>query len=284
MRKLTIKRTKSFVGCLGVMKVYIESADGDTRIDDVLCKKLGDLKNGEEVCFDIGNEGAKIFVIADKLSKGFCNEFYQLEEGEEDIYLTGKNHLNPAAGNAFRFDNNDSQEVNSKRKKSITQGIIVFICVILAGGLFGYGIASTVFDIIGAQEESFRADEMTITLTKRFNEQAAYGYAGAFISNDVEILVLKERFVHMSSSKASAEEYAEKILAYNKFEYEKITNDDLTSYEYTNTAKDGTPYEYHLYCFKTDDAYWQVYFAVKESKAEKYRDDVIKWAKSIEID
>ena len=96
--------------------------------------------------------------------------------------------------------------------------------------------------------------------------------------------MLKERFVHMSSSKASAEEYAEKILAYNKFDYEKVTNDDLTSYEYTNTAKDGTPYEYHLYCFKTDDAYWQVYFAVKENKAEKYRDDIIKWAKSIEID
>ena len=281
MRKLTIKRTKSFVGCLGVMKVYIESADGDTRIDDVPCKKLGDLKNGEEVCFDIGNERAKIFVIADKLSKGFCNEFYQLEEGEEDIYLTGKNHFNPAAGNAFRFDNNDSQEVNSKRKKSITQGIIVFICVILVGGLFGYGIAATVFDIIGAQEESFRADEMTITLTKRFNEQASYLYTGAFVSNDVDVIVRKYGF-DMTSSKYSAEEYAVIVMKHNNFEYKKVTNDGLESYDYTNPK--NTDYEYHLYYFKTDDAYWHVHFAVNKNKAEKYRDDIIKWAKSIEID
>lgn len=283
MRKLTIKRTKSFVGCLGIMKVYIESADGDTKLGESICKKLGDLKNGEEVSFEIESERAKVYVIADQLSTSYCREFYQLEEGDEDIYLTGKNKFNPAAGNAFRFDGNDSKAVQEERNNGIKKGVLVTICAMLIGGCIGYGITTAVFEIIRSQEESFSADEMTITLTKGFNQQAAYGYVGAFVSRDVEVLVLKERFVFMSSTKYSAEEYGEKILG-DKYDYEKVTHDGLNSLVYTNTAKDGTTYKYHLYCFKTDDAYWQVYFAVKENKADKYADDIIEWAKSIEIE
>lgn len=49
MRNLTIKRAKSFVGCLAKMKIYIEDpAAGDTEIGGVSCRRLGELKNGEE--------------------------------------------------------------------------------------------------------------------------------------------------------------------------------------------------------------------------------------------
>ena len=86
MRKLTIKRNKSFVGCLGTMKIYIESAVGaECFINDVPCRKLGTLKNGEEKTFEIDNAAAKVFVIADQLSKKYCNEFYKLP-----LRLTGK--------------------------------------------------------------------------------------------------------------------------------------------------------------------------------------------------
>ena len=76
MRNLTIKRQKSFVACLGKMKVYIEDPmANDLVIKGVYCRKLGDLKNGEEKTFQIGDNAAKVFVIADALSKDFCNEF-----------------------------------------------------------------------------------------------------------------------------------------------------------------------------------------------------------------
>lgn len=55
MRNLTIKRTKSFVACAARMKVYIEDpAAGDTTICGVVCRKLGDLKNGASETFLIG--------------------------------------------------------------------------------------------------------------------------------------------------------------------------------------------------------------------------------------
>ena len=49
MRNLTIKRAKSVVACLAKVKVYIEdSFADDLEINGVRCRKLGDLKNGEE--------------------------------------------------------------------------------------------------------------------------------------------------------------------------------------------------------------------------------------------
>ena len=63
-----------------------------------LCRRLGDLKNGEEKTFLVGESAARVFVIADKLSKNYCNEFYPLPEGEEDVVLTGKNCFNLSAG------------------------------------------------------------------------------------------------------------------------------------------------------------------------------------------
>ena len=49
MRTLTIKRAKSFVACLAKMKVYVEDPTSrEIVINNVPCRKLGDLKNGEE--------------------------------------------------------------------------------------------------------------------------------------------------------------------------------------------------------------------------------------------
>ena len=52
MRNLTIKRTKSFVASLVKMKIYIEDPTSDEIvINNVRCRKIGDLKNGEEKPF-----------------------------------------------------------------------------------------------------------------------------------------------------------------------------------------------------------------------------------------
>jgi len=91
MRNLTITRTKSFVGCLGTMKVYIEDVmGGELNINGFPCRKLGKLKNGATVTFEIPDTATRIYVIADRLSISFCNEFYPIPAGtyngvEEDV-------------------------------------------------------------------------------------------------------------------------------------------------------------------------------------------------------
>ena len=83
MRNLTIKRNKRFSACLAKFKIYVEDYENpDLAIGEVPCRKLGDIKNGEEKTFTVDNGSVKVFVIADLASKDYCNEFYQLPEGE----------------------------------------------------------------------------------------------------------------------------------------------------------------------------------------------------------
>ena len=75
MRDLTIKRHKSFVGCLAKFKVYIEDpASRELTIAGVPCRKLGELKNGQEQTFQIGTEETRLFVISDKFSKDYSKQ------------------------------------------------------------------------------------------------------------------------------------------------------------------------------------------------------------------
>ena len=118
MRNLTIQRTKSFVACLVKMKVYMEDHKVyDTIINDTPCRKLGELKNGEVKTFPVGEEAAKVFVIADQMSKNYCNDYYNLPAGQEDVFLSGRNRYNLANGNAFRFDGTTDEDVLANRKK-----------------------------------------------------------------------------------------------------------------------------------------------------------------------
>ena len=103
MRNLTIKRRKTFVGCLAEIVIYIaDSFSNDFLINDTPCREIGRLKNGEEKTFPITEEETKIFIIADTGNKNYCKTFYQLTSGNEDMYLSGKCVLEIA--NGFHLD------------------------------------------------------------------------------------------------------------------------------------------------------------------------------------
>ncbi len=105
MRNLTIIRAKRFVACLGRMKVYLEDPESrELTINDVPCRKLGTLKNGETKSFYIPEEETRVFVIADRLSKNYCNDYLVIPAGRENVILSGKNSFDPVSGSAFHFD------------------------------------------------------------------------------------------------------------------------------------------------------------------------------------
>lgn len=145
MRKLTIERRKTFVACAMKLKVYIETDGvGDLVINDTPCVKLGTLKNGETQTFEISDKAAKVYVIADKISKNYCNDFYQLPEGSDDISLSGKNKFNLASGNAYVFDNNDNPEAEANRKKGKRIGTVVMVVAIVIGAVVGFLLGSKI--------------------------------------------------------------------------------------------------------------------------------------------
>ena len=149
MRKLNVRRRKAFAGCLGKVKLYIEDENGETVINGTKCRLLGKLKNKESATYEIDNESHKLFAIYDKASKGFCNDFYTISAGEDDVDVTGAAHLNPFQGNPFYFDGVTNPEVlanrekNSKKSKMIM--IPVLICAVILGAVGGYYLSSLIF-------------------------------------------------------------------------------------------------------------------------------------------
>ena len=104
MRSLIVKRNKSFAGFLGKVQVYISDKNGDVDIHGQYCRKLGDLKNGEEKTFTIDTAAATVYVIGDISTKDFCVDAKAIPEGTAEMHLSGKVTLDPQSGNPFIFD------------------------------------------------------------------------------------------------------------------------------------------------------------------------------------
>ena len=287
MRNLTIKREKSFVGCLVKMKIYIEDpTSNEMLINDMPCRKIGDLKNGEEKTFQIDEQKAKIFVIAGNLSKSYCNEYYQLPEGQESIFLSGKNKFNPANGNAFRFDNNESEENIANRKRATRKGMLVLIPAIIVGAV-AYLITSALFLNKTPKPKDFSSNGMTITLTDEFTKADVENYTAAYDSKNVAVLALKEEFTLADGSQNyTLEQYGDLVLQNNNLSSSKIENiEGLTTFEYELTNPDTKDtYKYFSFVYKTNDAFWIVQFATLTENADEYRSKIFEWAKTISFE
>ncbi|MBR5136811.1 MAG: hypothetical protein IKV30_02155 [Clostridia bacterium] len=291
MRNLTIKRHKSFVGCAVKLKVYIEDpTSNELTISKVSCRKIGELKNGEEKTFQVEEEARKVFVIADKLSKDFCNEYYQLPESSEDIYLSGKPKYNLATSNAFRFDDNDSEEVKLYREKKKGIGIAVLIIAAIVGFGAGFIATSGLFDDLfskTAYPKTFTSNGLTITLTEAFDEVEMSSYNVVFDSKHVAVFALEEEFSLMAGLEDyTVRQYLELVIqANNQGNISVKYEDGLYSYVYdaTNPQTKDT-YTYFVYGFKSDDSFWSVQFAVLADEAEEFEEQIIEWAKTIEVE
>ena len=123
MRKLTIKRHKSIVACAVKDLVYIEDyQSSEITIQGVPCRKIGEIKNGEEKTFEIGEEKQKIFIVFELLLKDTFHTSITIEAGQEDVSLSGK-HYYSVSGNPFRFDGVQltEEEMTNQKKKNRTE-------------------------------------------------------------------------------------------------------------------------------------------------------------------
>lgn len=121
MRKLTVKRQKSMIGCAFKVNLYIQDdLSNEVMVDGLTFRKLEAVKNDSECTFEIECEKLILFsAVDDALSKciksGYENpvdvgrvvmDKIVIPEGSEDIVICGKNLFNPLKGNPFVFDRN----------------------------------------------------------------------------------------------------------------------------------------------------------------------------------
>ncbi len=289
MRNLTIKREKSFVGCLTKARIYVhDELTGDTKINGDKCYKLGELKNGEEKNFVIGDEETKLYVVADKLSRNIANEVCFIPAGFENIYLMGECKYNPFGGNIFRFHGMTDPRVLANRKKSSKKyGVLLAVCIIIgvvAGFFSGYEAPTYAKD--GEPYEIVDDSGVVITLTDTFVDSELEGYTFSYSTSDVGVIGVQEPFsIFEGFEDYTIEDYAEMMIRNNKREGSEYTREngvDFIEYTFYN-QEENINYAYLVAMYKTDDSFWAINFAVAEEEYETYRPLFLEWAKSVEF-
>ena len=286
MRNLVIKREKSFVGCLGKFKVYIvDPNSNDLKINKQPCRKLGILKNGEEAAFQIPDEEVQLYIIGDKMTKSFCNEFVKISAGDSDVCLLGKCKYNPFMGNPFRLEGQVDEATKANRKRSKKKALTNLLPWILVGFVFGFcfGFFS---DAALTEPETFEADGMQITLIQEFVEVPYNGFAATYETDDMLVAVTKETKPLSTDLKdITLDEYAELLISSQEEEgivcSDLLTENGLKYFEYQIADGDGT-YYYRDYVYETQDAFWHITFICSnETSWVANITSIPEWAQSV---
>ena len=294
MRRLWITRRKATAACAAKMKVYIEDPEeGELEIDGILCRKLGEVKNDQKKHFSIGTESAKVFVVADRLSRNLYNEFVQIPAGQEDVFLSGRNYFNPGAGNPFRFDGVEQEETLENRKKVSGRGTAIIVTAIivgiLAGAAIGIGAVKSMLGPVPHTVEAtvFDCQGLRITLTEEFAETPVPGYTACYSAGDTAVFLLREGFDAMEGfEELDLNGYGAMILANNRMDQTVTlqTQDGLTVFDQVlSDAQTGTEYYYYCGLFKGTDAFWMVQITTLAEDAAQKVPQFRRWLGSVQL-
>lgn len=227
---------------------------------------LGILKNGETVTFPIGCEAARVYVIADQISKTYSNDCYPLEAGTEDVVLTGKNHFNPGAGNPFLFDGVTDRTVLANRKKSGRKGILI----IVISALIGFGIGMSRTRIVKPQD--FTVEGMTITQ--------------CYVNRDIGVSILQETYSQYPVLEDyTLADYGDAVIWSNGLVDSTLTTyDDFMYFTYTATDDQGNTFCYLATVHEGGNGFWLIQFSTLAEEFAGQESQFLEWAGSVRFD
>ena len=281
MRKVYLTRDKSFVACLAKLNVYVEDANNpEDVIADIPCRKVCKIANGETISFEIPDEETRVIVIADKLSKNLCNDYYRVPAGVSDVEIGGKCTYNPGAGNPFRFHGVTDEDILANRKRSGRKGFITILIAALVGFVIGFvGTMDTWF----VNDKVFKADDFEITLTTQFTEDYENGFH-SFYSKDCSVAVAVFDFEqHADFAPLSEMDFLNLLKMNGGFSVSaELRNlEGLYIVEEQAESEIGDIISYFTVFKKSDDAFFLFEFACENEKYQEYRNQFIDWAKTI---
>jgi hypothetical protein len=251
----------------------------EITINGVPCRKIGEIKNGETKTFQIDDGEQQVFLIADKVSKDYCNAAVTIPEGQEDVSLSGV-HRFVFGSNPFRFDGvQQSEEELAKQKRNGRKGMVIMIAAIILGTVVGFLLTSGLFK---DSPKTFTKGEFQITLTDAFEPAEQAGYFTFYSSKNALVFTLREAKTFFDD--ITLKEYGELVLKANgKTGMQMKQGDGFLWFDYTATPEDEEIY-YIAVCCESEDAFWIVNFATPVSNRDEYMETFLDWARSIEID
>lgn len=292
MRKLKIKRCSSLVGKFGKIKIYINDAESsEIKINNVPCRLLGALKNGEEQTFQVPTKDIRIFAIGGKLTKAVSNDFIDIPAGEDDCSITGIVCFNGSGIPLFRFDGTASSESAANRIRNVKKGWAMHISLFLVGFILAFSLVLGIAHINKTKSNAtFTKNGMSITLGTEFTEENNPLYTACYTSEDVLVVAIRESFSVLSDAgydpqAMSLNDYANFVILNNSIHSaQSKTEQNLTVFEWSaNNSLQNTPLRYMGVVYKTDNSFWIVQFGTQESDYYAYRSQFLKWAASVKF-
>lgn len=283
MRKVYLTRDKSFVGALGKLNVYVEdNVNPETTIASIPCRHVCKIKNGETVSFDITEDAVKVIVIADQLSKNYCNDYYQVPSGVGDVEIGGKCTYNPGAGNPFRFHGVTDEDALANRKRTGRKGIITTIIAVIIGLVIGFAMN---MDTLFEKPKTFSSNSFEITLNTSFDDTYDDGHY-YFASKDVSVVATVFRYAEYAGVTSMTEqEFLDYLKTRGKFDVssQMKTEEGLHIVEEKAESVAGNIGSYFTVFIKADDGFYIFEFGCENENYQEYRPQFIEWAKSIKI-
>ncbi len=289
MRILTVTREKTFVGCLCTLKLYIEDYnDPEITIQNIPCRMLGTLKNGEMNLFEIPEEEVCLFTVLG--TDGAC-EPYRLPAGVESVTLAGGCRRGGFRGRAFRF----VSAGNARRRRSgkgLMAGLIAVMAMVFCVGFIGIMAITGVLPAFrtAASDKTFSGNGYAVTLTDDFNPAIYAGFEALYESNDSAVYISKETFASYPKLAAlTVSAYAEDLAVLIEQDADFTTRTNihteagLTYFDYT-VDEDVKAHAYRVFIFKGSDAFWTLQVVTPIAAFENMEDDMMEWAKSFRAD
>ena len=283
MRQLTIKRIRSFVGCMGKISVFITDPAGDATVCGDTCRLLGLLGNGRTEVYEISEQPAKLYLVA---GTEIFNDSTAIPEGSDDVFLEGQNRYDPMRGNAFILSSNDSGEKTADRKKRNTKALLLLFLVPLIVGLC-IGLIPHFIKNSPGKPKRFVCDGMSIELTDKFEERENVNYTTSYVSGDIAVIVVEDRFDQAPALREyDIDGYLQLIWEVNSLEgMKKETDGNLVWYDQVSgNSSSKASVRNRTYIFRSEEAFWMIQFLTNSSAGDKYDETISKYAKSITFD
>jgi hypothetical protein len=130
--------------------------------------------------------------------------------------------------------------------------------------------------------KEFRVDDLRITLTGEFSEVSAEDCSGAFQGRDVTVLV--SRYDRGAMGNPTLTQFAKAVRDTNNHDAPLREDEYFWYYELDmQDSKSGKPLHYFVMFYKNPVDFYIVQFAVPQEKTEEYRQQVMEWARSVNV-
>ncbi|MCI8331647.1 MAG: hypothetical protein HFE78_02330 [Clostridiales bacterium] len=136
-----------------------------------------------------------------------------------------------------------------------------------------------------AKEKEFSKEGFTITLTDAFKEQEIATQTVAYVSTKVSVSALKEEKSAFEDNDLDIDlsDYADLVIAANNLSAEAEEKDGLLCFTYDNSVS-GQNFTYLATVFESSDAFWLVQFGCEKDKYDSFKEDFVKYAKTVKVD